>query len=64
VLRALIHHANLAREQGRNVINADIRDQSVTRFRHGVLIGLSDTTRTRPNAIYGPARSNRTSPAG
>jgi hypothetical protein len=49
-LRALIHQANLAREQGRDAIDARVRDELITRFRHGVLVGLSDTTSpgTRP----------------
>lgn len=49
-LRALIHHANLAREQGRDAIAAEVRDELITTFRQGVLVGLSDTTSpgTRP----------------
>jgi transposase len=49
-LRALIHHANLARDTGLDAIDAGIRDELVTRFRNGVLVGLSDTTShgTRP----------------
>lgn len=49
-LRALIHQANLAREQGRDAIDARVRDELITSFRHGVLVGLSDTTShgTRP----------------
>lgn len=49
-LRELIHQANLAREQGLDTIPDDIRDTLITRFRHGVLVGLSDTTShgTRP----------------
>jgi len=43
-LRGLIHHANLAREEGRDAIEAGVRDELITRFRHGVLVGLSDTT--------------------
>jgi transposase len=43
-LRGLIHQANLARERGRPAIADDIRDELITRFRHGVLVGLSDTT--------------------
>lgn len=43
-LRALIHHANLAREQGRHAIEPGVRDELITRFRHGVLVGLADTT--------------------
>jgi transposase len=49
-LRGLIHQANLAREQGLPAIPAEVRDELLTRFRHGVLVGLSDTTHhgTRP----------------
>jgi hypothetical protein len=43
-LRELIHHANLAREAGHAAIAPDVRDALITRFRHGVLVGLSDTT--------------------
>jgi transposase len=43
-LRALIHQANLAREQGRDAIEPGVRDELITRFRHGVLVGLADTT--------------------
>ncbi|HEX2808904.1 MAG TPA: IS66 family transposase, partial [Kineosporiaceae bacterium] len=43
-LRALIHHANLAREQGRDAIDEAVKNELITRFRHGVLAGLSDTT--------------------
>jgi transposase len=49
-LRGLIHQANLARQQGLSAIDADTRDALITRFRNGVLVGLSDTTShgTRP----------------
>jgi transposase len=49
-LRGLIHHANLAREQGLPSIAADVRDELLTQFRNGMLVGLSDTTSagTRP----------------
>ena len=43
-LRELIHHANLARDAGHAAIAPDVRDALITRFRHGVLAGLSDTT--------------------
>ena len=43
-LRALIHHANLAREHGRDAIEASMRDKLIKQFRDGVLVGLSDTT--------------------
>lgn len=42
-LRGLIHEANLAREQGHDTIAADIRDELLSRFRNGTLVGLSDT---------------------
>lgn len=44
-LRALIHHANLAREQGLDTIPAHLADPLHKLFRHGVLVGLSATTR-------------------
>jgi transposase len=49
-LRELIHHANLAREQGLPAIPTDVRDPLLRRFRDGMLAGLSDTTSagTRP----------------
>ena len=49
-LRGLIHQANLAREAGHDTIPTSVRDELITRFRHGVLVGLSDTTTapTRP----------------
>lgn len=49
-LRALIHQANLARGQGRDAIPAEVRDELITSFRHGVRVGLSATTApgTRP----------------
>ena len=49
-LRALIHQANLAREQGRDAIPADLADPLHELFRQGVLVGLSATTTpgTRP----------------
>jgi transposase len=49
-LRGLISQANLAREQGQPAIDTDTRDALITRFRNGVLVGLSDTTShgTRP----------------
>jgi transposase len=43
-LRGLIHHANLARDTGLDAIDTGVRDELITRFRHGVLVGLSDTT--------------------
>ncbi|MCA1675594.1 MAG: transposase, partial [Actinobacteria bacterium] len=43
-LRGLIHQANLAREAGHDTIPTSVRDELITRFRHGVLVGLSDTT--------------------
>jgi len=41
-LRELIGEANLAREAGRTAIDTQTRDTLITRFRHGVLVGLSD----------------------
>ena len=43
-LRELIHHANLARDQGLAVIPADVRDELLRRLRNGRAVGLSDTT--------------------
>ena len=49
-LRGLIHHANLAREQGLAAIPSDVRDELLTRFHDAKLAGLSDTLShgTRP----------------
>ena len=38
-LRGLIHQANLAREHGLPAIANDIRNELITRFRPGVLVG-------------------------
>jgi transposase len=43
-LRALIHEANLAREQNRPCIDPVVKDELLYRLHHGVLVGLSDTT--------------------
>jgi transposase len=43
-LRTLIHHANLARADGAEAIDAGIREDLIARFRHGVIVGLSATT--------------------
>ena len=43
-LRGLIHQANLAREAGRDSIDEAIKNKLITQFKHGVLVGLSDTT--------------------
>ena len=43
-LRALIHEANLAREQNRPGIDPVVKDELLYRLHHGVLVGLSDTT--------------------
>jgi transposase len=43
-LRELIGQANRAREDGRDQIDPAVRNQPIMRFRHGVLVGLSDTT--------------------
>jgi hypothetical protein len=42
-LRELIHHANLARQAGLDAIDTEVRDTLISRFRHGVRAGLSDT---------------------
>jgi len=49
-LRALIHQANLARQQGSSSIPSTITDPLYQLFRDGVLVGLSATTShgTRP----------------
>ena len=49
-LRALIHQANLARQQGSSSIPSSITDPLYQLFRDGVLVGLSATTShgTRP----------------
>jgi transposase len=43
-LRGLIHQANLAREAGRSTIDEQVKNALITRFRDGVLVGLSATT--------------------
>jgi hypothetical protein len=49
-LRGLIHEANLARDQKLKAIPAAVTNELITRFRDGVLVGLSATTThgTRP----------------
>jgi transposase len=49
-LRDLIHQANQARAQGHQAIPEATQHELITRFRSGVLVGLSDTTThgTRP----------------
>jgi transposase len=49
-LRALIHEANLARDQGHDMIAVEVREPLLSRFRNGMLVGLSDTCShgTRP----------------
>src|SRR5262249_11650579 len=44
-LRGLIHHANLARGNGRAAIDTTICDELVNEFTEGVRVGLSETTR-------------------
>ncbi len=44
-LRGLIHHANLARAQGQDAIDPTVTGELMRRFRDGVLVGLSATTR-------------------
>jgi transposase len=43
-LRALMHEANLAREAGQVAIDDAIKNNLITLFKDGVLVGLSDTT--------------------
>ncbi|MGB8382682.1 MAG: hypothetical protein WCG47_15805 [Dermatophilaceae bacterium] len=56
-LRALIHQANLARDQGRDAIPDNLTHELYQRFGQGVLVGLSDTTshgtRVPGNAKHG-----------
>ncbi|MGH8918516.1 MAG: IS66 family transposase, partial [Actinomycetes bacterium] len=49
-LRGLIHHTNLARDHKLTAITQDIKTVLLSRFHHGVLVGLSDTLHrgTRP----------------
>ncbi|MGH3800182.1 MAG: IS66 family transposase [Pseudonocardiaceae bacterium] len=42
-LRGLIHETNLARDHGLDAIAENIKTALLDRFRHGVLVGLSDT---------------------
>jgi hypothetical protein len=42
--RGLIHEANLAREHGQDTITEQVKNTLITRFRDGVLVGLSATT--------------------
>ncbi|GLW97327.1 transposase [Microtetraspora sp. NBRC 16547] len=51
-LRGLIHAANLAREQGKQNMDAGTQAMWITSFRHGVRIGLSEVRR-----IPGPAKT-------
>jgi hypothetical protein len=44
-LRELIHRANLARAQGRDRIPAEVADPIISRYRHGVLVGLKELPR-------------------
>ena len=43
-LRGLIHATNLARDNGADQVDPDVRAELVKTLRHGVLAGLSDTT--------------------
>jgi transposase len=43
-LRELIHEANLARGAGQDAIDVAVRDALIKTFRHGVLVGLAETT--------------------
>jgi hypothetical protein len=49
-LRGMIHQANLARAADLDAIQAQVKDALLHQFRHGVLVGLSQTTTrgTRP----------------
>src|SRR3712207_5831672 len=49
-LRELIHQVNLARDEDLDAIDGTVRNELITRFRDGVLVGLSDTAShgTRP----------------
>jgi hypothetical protein len=49
-LRGLIHQANLARHADQPAIDTPVREELISRFRHGVRAGLSDTLHhgTRP----------------
>jgi transposase len=49
-LRGLIHQANLARHADQPAIDTPVREELISRFRHGVPAGLSDTLHhgTRP----------------
>jgi transposase len=42
-LRELIHHTNLARDADQDAIDPQVLDTLISRFRHGVRTGLSDT---------------------
>jgi transposase len=44
-LRGLIHHANLARRDNHDAIDPAIKNELIWRFRQGVLVGLSATSR-------------------
>jgi hypothetical protein len=44
-LRALIHAANMARDQGLRAVPADMTAEHLTLFRRGVAVGLSDVRR-------------------
>lgn len=49
-LRELIHQTNLARDEDLDAIDGTVKNELITRFRVGVLVGLSDTAShgTRP----------------
>jgi hypothetical protein len=57
VLRALIHAANTARNQGLDTVPATAAAPDLRLFRHGVLVGLSQVRRVRgANQKQPPAR--------
>jgi transposase len=57
-LRALIHQANLARDQGMTAVPADTTAEHLTLFRRGVTVGLSEVRRVPgKKAKQAPART-------
>lgn len=57
-LRDLIHAANTARDAGHGAIDDALRAELIRRFRHGVLLGLSEVDRNPvPKAKQPPGRS-------
>jgi transposase len=57
-LRDLIHAANTTRDAGHHAIDPALRDELIRRFRHGVLLGLSEVDRDPdPKAKQPPGHS-------